>query len=165
MLKWIKDCIYKYRVKHINKEYLKNDKVKRKYLLSILRFIKVEDLLPKENKYLVIESLFNDIEEYNVFLKDLFLTDLTMSPLSKRLLNTNSRNIYFLDFFVHNNKQIDSEYHLTTFIETYIKLNDVISHYDISSEGYMFFNFKVLEHYLSNMEDILISVVTSVNIN
>jgi len=162
MINYFKNLLYRYRVRNIKIDKLENINTKRNYLRSILNFIKVEDLIPVDDlKYIRIDTLFTDIDTYLNYLQDTFLNYDFTKPMPRHLLNLTTRKIYYIDFFVRSNTMLDVNEYLHYFIETYKELVDLIPYYDLQSEGYQFLNFKILDYYLTNMEAILIKVITS----
>jgi len=162
MLKFINNLIYKFKIKRINKKLLEDQNTRRKYLRKILKFIRVNDLLPSTvNKYIKIEPFFNSIKEYNFFMTENFLNYDFTNPMPRSLMNLNSRKIYYIDFFVYKNRKVNEYEELEYYLTLYMELVDLIPYYDITTNGYMFLNFKILDYYLTNMEDILIKIISS----
>jgi len=161
MWKTINELIYRFRIRRINKELLYGN-TRRKYLRKVLAFIKVEDLLPTSNrKYIKINPLFKSIKEFNEFMTVNFLEYDFAKPMPKSLMNLRSNEIYYIDFFVYKNRKLNEIEELNYFLTLYKELVDLIPYYDISTNGYMFLNFKILDYYLSNMEEVLVKIISS----
>ena len=156
-----KNIIYKIRLKFIKKDYLYNIELRRNYLRKVINIIKIEDMLSDKTKYVKIDPFFNNIKEYNEFMTNTFLSYNFSKPIPKSLMNTYSKKIYHIDFYVDKNVMLDRKEELLYFITLYKELVDLIPYYNISDTGYSFLNFKILNYYLSNMEDVLIEIISS----
>ena len=158
----VRGLIKSIRKKLINKKYLEDNNTRKKYLLKILTILDIDDFVPKDKtKYLEIDTIFPNIKEYNSFMIDNFLEyDLT-KPLPKSLFNRPIKTIYYVDFFKYKNKLVDIETELNLFIYTYKELVELSTYFSINEYGVLFLNFKILNFYLSNMEEILIKIISS----
>jgi len=162
MIDIITNFIYKYRVKHIDIKLLDNYLTRRQYLIKILKFYKVEDLLPKKDKkYLRILTYFKSIKNYNKFMVDTFINNPVENCPPRTLFNTTNYSIYYTDFFIDNNIKLNEKESLIEFLDIYKKLVDIMDYYNISDGGNAYLIYKLLDHYLTNMEGIITRLITS----
>ena len=138
----------------------------KRYFIKLLRLINVEELRPTrdELKRLKIKSYFRTIKEYNDFLMDELLQFRFDDILPKKLLRVEKKKVNYFDFFIEDRSLVDYRTELKLFINAYIELTFLVEEVDINSSGILFFNSKVINKYLANMEEILKTIISSIDI-
>jgi len=138
-----------------------NDLNRRNTLVEIVKMLGWKYLIPDtDTKYVPINPYYRSIKQYNRFIAENLLNYDFSKQLPKHLFNIEEKSVYYIDFFINGNEVVNIEEELELFIEAYLQLSEILTMMDIT-DGVLYFNSKVINFYLTNMDKIIYQILSA----